>query len=402
MKLRRAFVIVCDSMGIGPMPDADRFGDAGRDTLGSLCRTRPLRIPNLAALGLGNIRPGDGSSLPLDHVPPAAAPEGAFGKAAIASDGKDTTTGHWELAGIVTDVAFPTYPNGFPADLVERFESAIGRGTIGNTAASGTEILKDLGDEHLRTGAVILYTSADSVFQLAMHEEVIPLPEQHRIGTIAREILAPPHQCGRVITRPFLGNPSNLPGISSSGPFARTKNRHDYAVDPPRPTLCERMKDAGLEVLGVGKIPSIFNHRGMTEEIPGPGNPEALEATGRLLDRDFRGLAFVNLVDFDMLYGHRRDAVGYCNALETFDDALGGFRRKLRDGDLVIITADHGCDPTGTSTDHSREYVPILAFGPGLRSADLGTRKSLADMGATVAEGFGVKIDAGESFLGVI
>lgn len=383
----RVFLIVCDSMGIGEMPDAARFGDAGRDTLGALCRRRTIAIPEMEKLGLGNIRP-------LDGITPQSPAAGAYGKATIASDGKDTTNGHWEIAGILTEKAFPTYPQGFPADLVARFEGLIGRKVLGNFAASGTEIIQQLGDEHVATGRPILYTSADSVFQVAMHEGVIPLAEQKRICQVAREMLDGEHRVGRVILRPFIG---------TSGAYVRTKNRTDYAVDPPDETLCDRMVDLGLASIGVGKIGSIFNHRGMSREVPAPGNPEAIDRTSELLGEEFRGLAFVNLVDFDMLYGHRRDAEGYSKALEAFDVALAGWRAAMRPTDLMIITADHGCDPTGTSTDHSREYVPILAFGPKVRAGvDLGTRAAMSDIGQTIAANFGFELPSGRSFLGEI
>jgi phosphopentomutase len=383
----RVFLVVCDSMGIGAMPDAAKYDDVGRDTLGNLCRLRKLAVPNLERLGLGNIRP-------LPGIAPQPRAAGAFGKAAIASDGKDTTTGHWEMMGILTAVGFPTYPKGFPADLIERFEKAVGRKSLGNCTASGTEIIRDLGDEHVRTGSPIVYTSADSVFQIAMHEEVIPLEEQRRISRIARELMDGEHRVGRVIMRPFLGK---------SGSYARTKNRMDLAIDPPSATLLDNLAAAKLDAIGVGKIGSIFNHIGPTREVPAPGNSEGIAKTTELIGENFRGLCFVNLVDFDMLFGHRQDPEGYSRAIEEFDVALGGWIPTLRPTDLMIVTADHGCDPTGTSTDHSREYVPIVAFGPGVRSGvDLGTRSSLADMGATIAEIFGVPIPSGTSFLGEI
>lgn len=369
------------------MPDAADFGDAGSDTLGNLLRKRPASLPNLAALGLGNIRP-------LDGVEPAVRPRGAFGKAALGSAGKDTTTGHWEMAGLLTATPFPTFPDGFPPRIIDPFERAIGRSVLGNKAASGTEIIAELGDEHVRTGSPIVYTSADSVFQVAAHEGVIPIDELYRICEIARDQLRGGDEVGRVIARPFVG---------TSGAYVRTSRRHDYAIDPPSETLLDRLKGLGLDVVGVGKVPSIFCHRGLTEEIPGSGNMELVDRTIDAMRGTSRGLIFSNLVDFDMLYGHRNDVEGYAAALEAFDARLPELAAAMKPDDLFVITADHGCDPTTPSTDHSREYVPILAFGDWVRpSTPLGTRSSLADVGQTIAENFGTSTDAGSSFLEAI
>jgi phosphopentomutase len=380
----RVILLVLDSVGIGGMPDAADYGDEGSDTLGNLLAARPSRLPNLAALGLGNIRP-------LAGVAPAAVPKGCYGKAAIASAGKDTTTGHWEMAGILTRVAFPTYPNGFPPRVIEPFERAVGRTVLGNKPASGTEIIAELGKEHVRTGRPIVYTSADSVFQIAAHEEVVPVDELYRMCEIAREILSGPDEVGRVIARPFVGEP---------GRFVRTYGRRDYAVDPPASTLLDEVKAAGLDVVAVGKVGSIFCHRGTTAEIAGKGNMDLVDRTLEAMRDAGRGLVFSNLVDFDMLYGHRNDVEGYARALEEFDARIPELRAAMRPSDLFVVTADHGCDPTTPSTDHSREYVPVLAFGDRVRAArDLGTRATMADIGRTVAENFGVGLAAGTSFL---
>ncbi|MBI4468392.1 MAG: phosphopentomutase [Acidobacteria bacterium] len=379
----RVILLVCDSMGIGEMPDAGRFGDEGSDTLGHVLEHRRVSVPNLRSLGLANIRP-----LP---ILPSEAPLGAFGKAATASDGKDTTIGHWEMAGIVTAKAFPTYPEGFPAEIISRFESAIGRKTLGNYPASGTEIIKQLGEEHVRTGFPIVYTSADSVFQIAAHEEVIPLEELYKYCRIARGILTGPHEVGRVIARPFRGE---------TGGFCRTEARVDFAVEPPSPTLLDRLSERNLASVCVGKISSIFNYRGVSRKIEAKNNAASIDGTLQAMRESGRGLIFVNLVDFDMLYGHRNDVEGYARALEYFDERLPEIESTMEPGDLLMISADHGCDPVTPSTDHSREYVPVLAWGRRLRpNTDLGTRSSLADIGQTIAENFGFRLDAGRSFL---
>jgi phosphopentomutase len=384
MAFARVILIVLDSVGIGAMPDAAAYGDAGRDTLGHIAERRGLSVPNLVSLGLANIRP-------LAGLTPAAQPQGAYGKATLLSPGKDTTAGHWEMAGIILDRPFPTYPKGFPRELMEKFEQAIGRKTLGNYPASGTEIIKQLGEEHLKTGLPIVYTSGDSVFQVAAHEDVIPVEELYRICRIARGLLEGEHRVGRVIARPFVGKP---------GAFVRTERRHDYAVEPPHPMLLDVLQEAGLGVIGVGKIPDIFLNRGITRALPGHNNREALESTRATLNESWRGLVFTNLVDFDMLYGHRLDVEGYGRGLEAVDAFLPALLGRLRPDDLLILTADHGCDPLGPSTDHSREYVPVLATGPRVRrGVNLGTRPSLADIGQTVAENFALHIPQGASFL---
>jgi phosphopentomutase len=381
---RRVIWVVLDSVGIGEMPDAADYGDSGSDTLGNLARVRPLRLPNLCRLGIANIRR-------IEGLPPAAEPLAAYGRCTLASPGKDTTSGHWEMAGIHLERPFPLYPQGFPAELIREFENRIGRSTLGNYPASGTEIIRELGKEHMRTGSPIVYTSADSVFQIAAHEEVIPVWEQYKICETARELLRGEHEVGRVIARPFVGSP---------GSFARTANRKDYAVPPPKGMLLDLLDEAGVAVYAVGKIIDIFVGRGIREYKKTRNNAEGMAETARVLDDVARGLIFTNLVDFDQNYGHRNDVEGYAAALEEFDAWLPGLLAKLQSGDLLILCADHGCDPTTPSTDHSREYTPLLAYGPAARpGVALGTRASLSDIGQTVAENFGVGIAKGESFL---
>ena len=384
MSFRRIIWIVLDSVGIGEMPDAAQYGDAGSDTLGHIAQSRKLHLNNLCQLGLGNIRP-------LDRLPPEAAPKGAYGRCALASPGKDTTTGHGEMAGIHLGKPFPVYPNGFPPEVMDEFERRIGRATLGNKAASGTEILEELGAEHMRTGSPIVYTSADSVFQVAAHEEVITLYEQYKICETAREILRGQHEVGRVIARPFLGSP---------GAFTRTANRHDYAVPPPKGMLLDRLQERGVELFAVGKIFDVFLGRGIRDYEKTKSNADGMEKTLQAMDTLPSGMIFVNLVDFDQLYGHRNDVEGYARALEAVDDWLPSLDARLTPSDLVILTADHGCDPTTKSTDHSREYVPLLVYGRNARAGvDLGTRRTLSDIGQTVAENFGTSITTGESFL---
>jgi len=377
--------VVLDSVGVGAMPDAPEFHDPpGADTLGNIARLRGLKLPNLARMGLGNIKPFQG-------IPPAAAPTGAYGRCTLASPGKDTTTGHWEMVGIHLAKPFPLYPNGFPAGVLNEFERRIGRHSMGNVAASGTEIVRELGAEHMRTGSPIVYTSADSVFQVAAHEEVIPLWEQYKICQTAREILRGPHEVGRVIARPFIGEPGN---------FTRTANRHDYAVPPPKDMLLDRIEARGVLVRSVGKIFDVFLGRGIRDGVKTKNNADGMAKTLAAMAEPGAGLIFVNLVDFDQQYGHRNDVEGYGAALEQFDAWLPEFESALRPGDLAVFTADHGCDPTVPGTDHTREYVPLLAAGPQVRGGvDLGLRASLSDIGQTVAANFGVSINHGASFL---
>jgi phosphopentomutase len=385
----RVIWIVLDSVGIGELPDAADYGDVGRDTLGHIARSRPLNMPNLVRLGLASIKP-------LAHLQPPAKPAGCFGKGATHSPGKDTTTGHWEMAGIWLDQAFPVYPHGFPPEVIAEFERRIGRRTIGNKPASGTEIIKELGEEHVRTGFTIVYTSGDSVFQIATHEDVIPVPDLYKMCEIARKLLDGPNRVGRVIARPFTGTPGN---------FRRTERRHDYAVEPPRPMLMDVLVERGVPIFGVGKIHDIYNGRGVDDYATTKNNVDGMAKIGESLAKRRTGLIFANLVDFDMLYGHRKDVEGFAKSLEEFDALLGPFLAKLEPGDLLMITADHGCDPdpVNPTTDHSREYVPIVTYGPGAASGvNLGVRATLADMGQTIAENFGARILHGESFLASI
>ncbi|HEV2297592.1 MAG TPA: phosphopentomutase [Candidatus Acidoferrales bacterium] len=385
----RIIWIVLDSVGIGELPDSAKYGDAGRDTLGHIARSRPLHLANLVRLGLANVAP-------LEHLDPPAHPEGAYGKAATVSPGKDTTTGHWEMAGIWLTQAFPVYKEGFPRDLIEKFESVIGRKTLGNRPASGTEIIKQLGEEHQRTGYPIVYTSGDSVFQIAAHEEVIPIAELYRICEIARKLLDGPHRVGRVIARPFTG---------TSGNYRRTERRHDYSVEPPRPMLLDVLAERKIPVFGVGKIHDIYNGRGVSDYVTTKDNADGMAKLTQALSQRSEGLIFANLVDFDMLYGHRKDVEGFARSLEEFDALLSPFLARLGKSDLLMITADHGCDPdpVAPTTDHSREYVPILCFSPGGRGdVKLGVRHTLADMGQTVAEDFGTEIPHGSSFLALL
>jgi len=385
----RIIWIVLDSVGIGELPDAADYGDVGRDTLGHIARSRPLALPNLVRLGLANIKP-------LAHLTPPARPAGFFGKGATVSPGKDTTTGHWEMAGIWLDQAFPVYHHGFPKDLIAEFERRIGRRTLGNKPASGTEIIKELGEEHLRTGFPIVYTSGDSVFQIAAHEDAIPIAELYRECEIARALLDGPHRVGRVIARPFTGTPGN---------FRRTERRHDYAVEPPRPMLLDVLAERKVPVFGVGKIHDIYNGRGVDDYVTTKNNADGMARLTEALAKGPGGLIFANLIDFDMLYGHRKDVEGFAKSLEEFDALLGPFLAALRPSDLVILTADHGCDPdpVNPTTDHSREYVPIVAFTLSVAvGASLGVRSTLADMGQTVGENFGGAIRHGTSFLGQI
>jgi phosphopentomutase len=385
ISFNRIILIVLDGAGIGAMPDAPEWGDAGSDTFGHILESRVVRLPNLQRYGLGNVRP-------LANVPAVEKPDGSYGRCALKSNGKDTTTGHWEMAGIILEQAFPLYPNGFPQSILDRFISETGvPGVLGNVPASGTEIIKDLGAEHVMSGKPIVYTSGDSVFQIAAHEETIPLDRLYEICETARRILDGEHKVGRVIARPFLGEPGN---------FYRTENRHDYAVPPPRANLLPALKDQDLDVVCIGKIASIYDSVGVTQDLAAKNNQQSIDQTIYALQQDTRGLIFSNLVDFDMLYGHRRDTDGYARALEHFDSSLPHIEAAMRADDLMILTADHGNDPTFPGTDHTREYAPLLVYGKSARAGvNLGTRGSLADIGQTVAENFGLKLTAGESFL---
>jgi phosphopentomutase len=380
----RILLIVLDGAGIGAMPDAPEWGDAGSDTFGHILESRAVRLPNLQRYGLGNIRP-------LANLAAIENPVGSYGRCALRSNGKDTTTGHWEMAGIILERAFPTYPDGFPAAVIDRFvREADVPGILGNVPASGTEIIKVLGEEHVQTRKPIVYTSADSVFQIAAHEEVIPLERLYEMCEIARDILDGEHKVGRVIARPFLGQP---------GAFYRTENRHDYAVPPPRENLLPALADADLDVVCIGKIASIYDSIGVTRDLTAKNNEQSIEQTIEALNDSTRGLIFSNLVDFDMLYGHRRDTEGFAKALEHFDTRLPEIEAAMRDDDLLMITADHGNDPTFRGSDHTREYAPLLVFGKRALATNLGTRSSLADIGQTIADNFGLRLAAGESFL---
>ncbi|MEW6191736.1 MAG: phosphopentomutase [Bacillota bacterium] len=386
--IRKVVIVVLDGAGVGALPDAARYGDAGSNTLGNLAeKVGGLDLPHLERLGLGNIAP-------IKGVPPAANPAAAWGKMAERSPGKDTTTGHWELAGVVLDRPFPVYPQGFPPEVIDTFEARIGRRVLGNKPASGTAIVEELGAEHLRTGCPIVYTSADSVFQIAAHEEVIPVEELYRMCRIAREILTGEHAVARVIARPFTGRP---------GGFRRTERRHDFSLPPPRPTVLEALVSRGYAVVGVGKIQDIFAGRGVTRSIPVKNNPDNIRKTIAAVQEMAPGLVFTNLVDFDTLYGHRNDPDGFARALKEFDSALPELMGAVAADGMLFITADHGCDPTTPSTDHSREYVPLLVWGPRLAGgAPLGTRATFADVGATVAAFFGFDWPVGESFTAIL
>ena len=382
--MKRVFLIVLDSFGIGAMPDAESFGDPGVNTLRSCASSKELRIPNMIAAGLGNI---DG----VQVLPKADAATGAYARLTEASMGKDTTIGHWEIAGLVSHRPLPTYPNGFPQEVLDAFEAATGRGCLCNMPYSGTDVIRDYGEEQLKTGKWIVYTSADSVFQVAAHEELIPLEELYDACHKARKLLQGEHGVGRVIARPYVGVP---------GDFRRTSNRHDYSLEPPGTTLLDALQKAGKATIGVGKIYDIFAGVGVSDHVYNKSNTNGMEHTLNYAAQDFEGLCFVNLVDFDMLYGHRRDIDGYARALTEFDSWLPKLLEQLGDEDIVMITADHGCDPGYVATtDHTREYVPLLVLGNKVRPVNLGTRKSFADIAATVAQLLDVKLDtAGVSF----
>ena len=381
----RVFLTVLDSVGVGELPDADKYGDRGSDTVGNISRSVPLKLPTLRSLGLANVARVNG-------MPRVDKPLGAFGRMAERSAGKDSVTGHWEIAGIVLDCAFPVFPDGFPGDVIAEFERRIGRRTIGNYAASGTVIIDQLGPEHMRTGFPIVYTSADSVFQIAAHEDVIPIEELYRICEIAYDLVGRGMNVGRVIARPFVGRP---------GSFTRTANRHDYALPPSGRTLLDAMTAAGQTVHAIGKIKDLFAGRGVTTSVHTKSDDDGVDEIEKAIASAGPGLVFTNLVDFDTQYGHRNDPAGYAANLERFDARLARFLPSLRERDLLVITADHGNDPTTPSTDHAREYVPVFLVGKMVRAGvDLGTRPTFADLGQTVAEIFGVGALAnGTSFL---
>jgi phosphopentomutase len=377
-------IIVLDGLGVGELPDAHFYGDAGSNTLAHLAAAAGgLTLPVLRSFGLGCLTGVEG-------VPCTEKPVAAYGRMAEQSQGKDTTTGHWEMTGIILNKPFPVYPGGFPAEIMEPFEAAAGRKALGNIRASGTEIIEILGREHMASGRPVVYTSADSVFQVAAHEEVVPLEELYRWCLAARELLQGEHGVGRVIARPFTGEP---------GAFRRTANRRDYSLAPPAPTLLDVLAGRGITVAGIGKIPDIFAGRGITVTYPGKNNDEGMDRVLQAMLEHGSGLIFVNLVDFDMLFGHRNDSAGYARALEQFDRRLGEVAAALDGGDVLFITADHGCDPTFPHTDHTREYVPLLVYGRSIKPVNLGTRATFADLGATAARLLGVPaLDAGTDF----
>ncbi len=384
--IRRVFTIVLDGVGAGEAPDAAEYGDTGSNSLGNTSRAiNGLDVPNMQRLGFGYVTPMDG-------VQPVADPQGGYGKMRPTSAGKDSVTGHWELMGVRLDEPFPLYPNGFPAEVLDEFKRLTGLDVLGNKPASGTEIIKELGLEHMRTGKPIVYTSGDSVFQIAAHEDVIPVPRLYEICELARGMLKGKHAVGRVIARPFVGTePSN---------FKRTLNRRDYPLTPPEDTMMDKLKAAGKQVYGTGKIDDLFGGRGLTGTKHSEDNQSATQGLLEYMYEDFEGLVFSNLIEFDMVYGHRNDPRGYANALEAFDKALATIQSEMRPGDLGMIVADHGVDPTTPSTDHSREYIPLLVFGPQVKGVDLGTRQTFADVAATIAEVFGVEPPKyGTSFL---
>lgn len=375
--MKRIFLIVLDSFGIGAMPDAHLFGDSGANTLKSISGSRYFNIPNLTKYGLGNI---DG----VDCIEKTDTPMGIFARCAEKSMGKDTTVGHWEIAGVISENPLPTYPQGFPKEVIEEFENLTGRGVLCNLPYSGTEVIKKYGQEHIDTGKLIVYTSADSVFQIAANEDVVPLDTLYRYCELARKMLTGKHGVGRVIARPF---------ISTEKGFVRTSNRRDFSLEPTGKTVLDALKEKGKDVIAVGKIKDIFAGRGVTEHIPTHSNDEGIKAAIELTERDFEGLAFINLVDFDMLFGHRNDADGYARAISYFDEQLPKIVQGLKDDDLLIITADHGCDPGDTSTDHTREYVPLIIIGRDIKGKGLGTLDSYSVVASTVAELLGVPYD---------
>lgn len=382
--MKRVFLFVLDSVGIGALPDAEKFGDVGADTMRSISKSDKFHIPNLIKLGLGNIKG-------LSYLGKVKEPLASFGKCAEISNGKDTTIGHYEMAGLISENPFPVYPDGFPDYIISAFEKATGRKVICNKPYSGTEVIKDYGREHLETGALIVYTSADSVFQIAAHEDIVPTETLYKYCESAREILVGKDAVARVIARPFKGN---------IGSFERTANRRDFSLPPHGVTMLDELSENGYDVIAVGKISDIFSDRGITRAVHSHGNKECMDASFECVKEDFCGLCFINLVDFDMKYGHRNDVDGYAAALSEFDKDIMDFISFLRDDDLMIITADHGCDPGDVSTDHTREYTPLLVYGKNISAVSIGERESFSDIAATIEEFFGVKGKiAGKSFL---
>ena len=384
--MKRAILLILDSVGIGEMPDAHEYGDVGSNTLANIAKvTGGLNLPNLGAMGLGNIHE-------IKGVQATTKPLGAYGKAQEASVGKDTVTGHWEIAGCILETPLNTYPEGFSKEIMDEFERRIGRGTLGNVVASGTKIIEELGEEHMATGKPIVYTSADSVFQIAAHEDIIPIPELYKMCEIAREMLMGDWTVGRVIARPFIGN--------SAETFTRTSNRHDYSLDPFCKTMLNYIEEAGQQVYGVGKINDIFNGKGVTKTIRTSSNQDGMAKTLDAVGEDSDGLIFINLVDFDMLYGHRNNPQGYKEALEAVDAWMPELLEAMKEDDLLIISADHGCDPTTPSTDHSREYIPVLAYGNSIQPRNIGIRQSFNDIGKTILDYLEIDNELnGESFL---
>lgn len=383
--MKRVFLIVLDSVGIGEMPDAAVFGDEGSNTLKAAAKSTYFSMPNMRKLGLFNI-----NGVAIGKREPK--PQGAFARMTEASMGKDTTIGHWEIAGVISKAPLPTYPNGFPQEILEEFSKKTGHGVLCNKPYSGTEVIKDYGEAHMRTGDLIVYTSADSVFQVAAHEDIVPVEQLYKYCQIARDMLRGEHGVGRVIARPFEGK---------DGEFKRTSRRHDFSLEPPKVTMLDQLKEAGFDVLGVGKIFDIFAGKSITDYVRTTGNPDGIDKNIAYMKRDFEGLCFVNLVDYDMLYGHRNDVDGYAKALTYFDERLPEIMANMRDEDILMITADHGCDPSTPSTDHSREYTPLVMYGKNIPSGkDFGTRSTFSDIGATVLNYFGIeKKIAGESLL---
>ena len=375
--MKRLFLIVLDSCGIGALPDADKFDDAGVNTLKSCYNTGKLNIPTMLKMGLGNIEG-------VDFLPYETEPTAAFCRLAEVSAGKDTTIGHWEITGLVSNKPLPTYPNGFPKEVIDEFSNLTGRGVLCNKPYSGTEVIKEYGDEHMKSGNLIVYTSADSVFQIAAHESVVPIEKLYEYCRIARKILVGEHAVGRVIARPFVGE---------NGSYTRTSNRHDFSLEPYGETMLDALKESGKDVIAVGKITDIFAGRGVTETILTSGNTDGMAKTLKVSESDFDGICFTNLVDFDSQYGHRNNALGYTEAINEFDAWLSVFIKTMREDDVLMITADHGCDPGDESTDHTREYIPLLVYGKNIISKNLGTRSTFADIAATVCDIFNVELD---------